>query len=351
MVRNTLESVGLKVELTNYMRLDLIRFLLPVEYFRGKVIDEIWTQIEFARQRHPKAVFSIIAHSFGTYVVAEILRQKFTMQAERVIFCGSVVRYDFPFQQISSRFKGEIINEIGTADPWPAIAESLTTGFGSAGTYGFRRPGVRDRWHNGFRHSDFLKPDFCRKFWIPYLLIPGDQSIVEGDTEPEPPPWWVSLIWILKIKYLLSVVATFLIVIWVLRAIYGSTVGYYLGADEAKTFPWNDQIIQIVRDAGVVCPFPRWVCSRPKLTWLLAQRRFATIEYFDEKLKPVVSCSNFRWGGTDPTAALEAFAAKFPQCVQLDFREDGRLYSVRVRPEGLVLNAATGAPSCGCPKP
>jgi len=80
-------------------------------------------------------VFSIIAHSFGTYVVAEILREKFTMQAERVIFCGSVLRYDFPFEQIDGRFKGEIINEVGTADPWPALAESVTTGYGAAGTF------------------------------------------------------------------------------------------------------------------------------------------------------------------------------------------------------------------------
>src|ERR1700722_166366 len=209
-IRKTLESERFKVELTNYGRLDVLRFMLPTKFFRRKIINKIWDQIEHARKRHPDAMFSIIAHSFGTYVVAEILRGKFTMQAKRVIFCGSVVRYDFPFEQIDSRFKGQIINEIGTADPWPALAESVTTGYGSAGTYGFRRPGVRDRWHNDARHGDFLTAEFCKKFWIPYLLTEDADDIVEGDTAPKSPPCWVRLISIFKIKYIVVAVAVVL---------------------------------------------------------------------------------------------------------------------------------------------
>jgi hypothetical protein len=61
------------------------------------------------------------------------------------------------------------MNEVGTRDIWPAIAESITSGYGSAGTYGFLRPLVRDRWHNGAHHGYFLNPSFCKKFWVPFL--------------------------------------------------------------------------------------------------------------------------------------------------------------------------------------
>ena len=199
-IRATLEDAGFKVEPTSYMRLDLLRFLVPFSFFREKVIDKIWNQIEDIRKIHNGAQISFIAHSFGTYVLAQILRRKFTLNAHKVIFCGSVVRYDFPFEQIADRFDSPILNDIGTADVWPAFAESVTVGYGSAGTYGFRRPRVRDRWHNGKTHSAFLNPIFCKKYWIPFLK---SGAIIEGDLPAEPPPHWIRLLYIVKIKYLI----------------------------------------------------------------------------------------------------------------------------------------------------
>jgi pimeloyl-ACP methyl ester carboxylesterase len=197
-VRQALEAGGLKIELTNFMRLDLVRFLVPLPLFREAAIQKIWKQIEDIRLIYPNARISLIAHSFGTYILAEILRREFTFKAHRVIFCGSVVRYDFPFEQVKERFESPILNEVGTRDVWPAIAESVTWGYGSAGTYGFRRPRVRDRWHNGKNHSAFLNAEFCRKFWLPFL---SDGTVVEGSAQPEPTRWWLQLLYVFRIKY------------------------------------------------------------------------------------------------------------------------------------------------------
>lgn len=73
-VQKALQNARLKVELTNYERLDLARFLLPTGFFRRKTIKKFWDQIEHARRRHPSDAFSVITGSFGTYVVVEILR-------------------------------------------------------------------------------------------------------------------------------------------------------------------------------------------------------------------------------------------------------------------------------------
>lgn len=210
----TLESAGFAVELTNYGRMNLIEFLLPIPFFRSRALEKVWTQLQHAVMLHPNAKISIIAHSFGTYIVANILRRQFNLSVDRVIFCGSAVRSDFPFEQINERFNSPILNEVGTADPWPAVAESLTTGYGSAGTYGFRRPGVKDRFHNGVSHGFFLNAGFCEKYWVPFLK---NGTIVPGDLPAEYPPLWVRLISIFKLKYFITAVAIVLLAFAILR--------------------------------------------------------------------------------------------------------------------------------------
>ena len=92
----------------------------------------------------------------------------------------------------------ELINEVGTKDVWPVLAETVTTGYGSAGTYGFRRKGVRDRWHNGKTHSAFLTPEFCDKYWAPFLR---DGTIIEDDARAEPPPWWLQIVRVIQPRF------------------------------------------------------------------------------------------------------------------------------------------------------
>jgi pimeloyl-ACP methyl ester carboxylesterase len=54
---------------------------------------------------HPNKRVSVIAHSFGTYVISCLLRDEFDIRFHRVIFCGSVVPYDFPFENFVSKFQ------------------------------------------------------------------------------------------------------------------------------------------------------------------------------------------------------------------------------------------------------
>jgi nucleoside phosphorylase len=208
-VRDSLEKEGFKSESTNYGRFNLIEFLLPFSYFRRKAIDIVWRQIRIVKQNNEGALLSVIAHSFGTYVIARLMQDNFDIKFHRVIFCGSVVRYSFPFEQIQNRFQEPIINDVGTSDIWPGMAESLTTGYGSAGSYGFRRPLVRDRWHNGARHGYFLSAEFCKKYWVPLLR---NDTFVSGADAPESPPLWLRVLSVVKIKYVLSVILLVLLV-------------------------------------------------------------------------------------------------------------------------------------------
>jgi hypothetical protein len=197
-IRAALEEEGFVVEPTNYGRFGLFRFLPPIPHFRNRACNHVWNQIRVVKHKYPDSRLSIIAHSFGTYVVSRILQKNFDLVVHRVIFCGSVVAHTFQFEQFRERFANPILNEVGTRDMWPAVADSVTWGYGPAGTYGFRRPLVRDRWHSGAGHGFFLSSAFCKKFWVPFLK---DGTIVPGDAKPEKVPLPLQILSMAKLKY------------------------------------------------------------------------------------------------------------------------------------------------------
>ena len=202
-IRKALERQGFVVQPTNYGYLDLLRFLLPWQPFSAKIVNAITKQIRHTLRMNEVTSCSIVAHSFGTFVVTRILEEHKDLMFERIIFCGSVVPYRFPFEDYSHRFKHPVVNEVGTRDCWPAIAEAATIGYGSAGTYGFRRPAVKDRWHNGKAHSAFLNAEFCRKYWVPFLQR---GLFIENDEDPEATPWWLRVVSMLKLIYIIIAV-------------------------------------------------------------------------------------------------------------------------------------------------
>ena len=186
----------------SYGRFGLFSFLAPVSLFRNRAIASIEKRFDEVLHDHPHALISVIAHSFGTYIFAHLLQRMQRLKIHRIIFCGSVLHRDFPFEQLINRFQVPILNEVGTRDIFPALAESVTWGYGSAGTYGFIRPRIRDRWHNGAGHGYFFQDGFFEDFWLKFLK---NGTFEPGDLPPEEPRWWVKFISIFKIKYLLMI--------------------------------------------------------------------------------------------------------------------------------------------------
>jgi hypothetical protein len=199
-VAPSLEKAGLTVSAIGYGRFGILRFLLPIGAFRRAAANRVSKKIRGAIEIHKPRKVSVIAHSFGSYIVARILETEFDRHWDRIIVCGSVVREDFPLEQYLARFQPPILNEIGTRDVWPAIAAAVTWGYGSVGSHGFQSPAVSERWHSGFAHSDFLTPAFCTKFWVPFLR---DGTVVEADP-PSALPRWVNILTTLPLRWIIS---------------------------------------------------------------------------------------------------------------------------------------------------
>jgi hypothetical protein len=349
-IRATLERNGFSVEPTNYGRMNLIEFLLPIPYYRRRAISTIWTQIQHAQMLHSGADFSVIAHSFGTYVIAQLLKTQFNIKFRRVIFCGSVVRYNFPFEQFSARYSDQILNEVGTADPWPAVAESVTFGYGSAGTYGFRRPSIRDRFHNGAGHGYFLSSDFCQKFWVPYLQ---SNKIEGGDDRAKYPSLWVLLLTIFNVKYLLLLAGA----LFLARALLFQKPYYHSLNSSSSFYAWKEMVPTIVDEASQQCPldfvFGDNCTHRPGATIVsfFTGRRYLQVQEFDgDTLRRVVSCRPYTFYGGDPVTALDELAHGFKECVSIEQEEGTNRVKILAETESMKGVATSDGTYylCGC---
>src|ERR1700731_3844768 len=75
-VKQALEEEGFKVALSNYGRFDLFRFLIPIPIFTSLAARSVARDIAEAMSEHNTDSVSIIAHSFGTYLIGSILQNR-----------------------------------------------------------------------------------------------------------------------------------------------------------------------------------------------------------------------------------------------------------------------------------
>jgi hypothetical protein len=190
------------VEPLGYEYFDVVRFLCPF-WTRRKPIEVVLTKIRDALKLHRSSFdeLIIVAHSFGTYIVGRILRENPEIEPDRLLLCGCIQPASYPWDRLPNRPKA-VLNEAGSRDIWPILAKSITWGYGSTGTFGFQRPGVRDRYHN-LAHSDYFKPGFAEEYWVPWIR--------DGVRRPSPyeignrpaTPFYQNLPEIIPIKYFL----------------------------------------------------------------------------------------------------------------------------------------------------
>lgn len=333
-VRDLLQSEGFEVGLTNYGRFDLFRFLFPFPFLKAWAAADVERDIRAAMMHHEVTEFSVIAHSFGTFVIGWILRRRFDIKFKHIIFCGSVVKFRFPFEQLHGRFKS-VLNEVGTRDIWPVMAVSATWGYGSAGAFGFNRSPVHDRYHRGVSHSAFLNAAFCRSWWIPVLR--GEDPPRRADL-PESPPLWLQIISVIHVKYI--VVA--LLALWAALVWCRAPEGEVMIPAEPVVFAGqtiDGLVAQAERPCAGLCP-----------EFLRCQRCMRSTG-IDNAIKDLVLCrtSAVYFQYRDPVTALERLASKI-SCIQVEGVSERRL-TVRLNRTFASEAKAAGGRSlwlCGC---
>jgi len=176
---------------------DLLSFWLPY-FLRKKPIARVERELRGIIQDHPDAQISVLAHSFGTYIISQILLTRPDIQFHRLLMCGAIVNRYFGWDALRCFPTGGILNDVGTKDRLPALAKMVSWGYGSSGTFGFRTHKVTDRYFD-FGHSDFFTQDHIDNYWMPYLI---NGTIVKStwNHERPTPPWPLSLMEFLPLK-------------------------------------------------------------------------------------------------------------------------------------------------------
>jgi hypothetical protein len=114
---------------------------------------------------------SIVAHSFGTYILGYSLLRFDFIRFNKVIVCGSILPVGFPWDKLIERGQVQAVrNEFGVRDFWVRCAGALVKGAGSSGAEGFtckHERLVQEKFD--YQHSQYFGKDHMRDRWIPFL--------------------------------------------------------------------------------------------------------------------------------------------------------------------------------------
>ncbi len=117
---------------------------------------------------------SVVAHSFGTYIVGHALRTFEDMSLGKIVLCGSILPRDFDWVSIFARNQViEVRNDYGVDDMWSRVTRRIVKETGSSGANGFSMtsPLVQNRRFEYFGHSDYFRRGHYEQ-WIKFLEEP-----------------------------------------------------------------------------------------------------------------------------------------------------------------------------------
>lgn len=174
-ISNLLRKQGADVRQFTESRVRGAFFLLP-KWARAGFEKGVRTKLARLLADHRDCELVLFAHSYGSYLLTETLRENTQLQITRAVLYGSVVRRDFDWYHVADCFSVKrttdefpVLNCCGNRDFWPVAAECMSTDYGSSGSHGFMNGKIRDFYSEG-DHSSFLRTIFARQTWLPYIM-------------------------------------------------------------------------------------------------------------------------------------------------------------------------------------
>jgi pimeloyl-ACP methyl ester carboxylesterase len=163
-----LARAGFVPESLDYGFFRALELLVPA--LREKQVD--WFRDEYTRivrgQTKPP---SVVAHSFGTYIVANALVKYREIRVNRLVLCGSIVSESYPWSQVAAQVT-HVLNDYGHRDIWAKAVGWAVRDAGASGAVGFTDVGrglVEQQCRRRFRHSDYFFELHYQNCWIPFL--------------------------------------------------------------------------------------------------------------------------------------------------------------------------------------
>lgn len=195
-------------------KFSIFAFLAPwtreakLSWLRGQYDAEIHDRrLEIEKGQTP----SVVAHSFGTYILGYTLLRFDFIRFNKVILCGSILPTDFPWDKLIGRGQVQAVrNEYGVRDPWVKHVRCFVRGTGSSGAVGFTCKHDRlEQEEFEYDHGDYFGIDHMEDRWIPFLDRPLAEipRTKDGHRIPRPVtarPWCLYSLVLLTIVLLTS---------------------------------------------------------------------------------------------------------------------------------------------------
>ena len=159
-----LQERGLATEYVFYGRFPTWSFLISSQA-RRDVREKVRIELEGLLVR---GKVSVIAHSFGAYLVTNILLWNQHIKLENLILCGAVTDSRWPLNRIRAQILGGLVNHGSRRDKWPSLAELISSRYKATGVVGAAIAASDNYFHN-CDHSGFLTTEYLAKFYLPTL--------------------------------------------------------------------------------------------------------------------------------------------------------------------------------------
>lgn len=151
-----------------------VLFFIPW-FIRSRKIEWFRQRYNEVRNRYPDVVPSIIAHSFGTWILCKAIAKYEHLKFDKIILCGSVVPSDFDWETIYKRNQlTSVRNDGGKKDVWARFSKLFAWGTGNAGYAGFdqKKPYICDKIYDFYDHGSAFGFDHYLGEWIPFIAEP-----------------------------------------------------------------------------------------------------------------------------------------------------------------------------------
>ncbi len=136
-----------------------------------------WFRKEYnnIREKNDRAIPSIIAHSFGTLILANAIKIFTDLKFDKIILTGSIIPRDFNFEEHYNRNRyTRLLNIISRNDIWSNLATFLPQ-TDSSGANGFINENCieQDDDYKYLGHSGMLEDDVFIAKIVPFLSSPS----------------------------------------------------------------------------------------------------------------------------------------------------------------------------------
>jgi pimeloyl-ACP methyl ester carboxylesterase len=138
---------------------------------RQSKVEWLHNELDDLRQKTRCDRLSVIAHSFGTYMIGQMLRKYPQHALDKLIMVGGILNRDYDWvSKLDDWQVGYAHNEYGTGDVWPRLAARGVGGAGDSGYAGFRCEHPRlSQQKFEYGHSDYFTVGHCERYWLPVL--------------------------------------------------------------------------------------------------------------------------------------------------------------------------------------